>query len=104
LTESLGQRQESYSIDECFIDLAGITGNLTLQARKIRTRVARATGIGQTKTLAKIAHHIAKSVERKPVSNHSQHALVCHLSALPDLEREALLRAVVADRKLTPGG
>jgi DNA polymerase V len=60
-------RQEIYSIDESFIDLAGF-GNFDLQAygQEIRWRVRQWTGlptcvgIAPTKTLAKLANHCAK--------------------------------------------
>jgi len=59
-------RVEVYSIDESFIDLAGI-GNREDFARELRERVHRWTGIpncigiGPTKTLAKLANKAAKS-------------------------------------------
>jgi DNA polymerase V len=66
----LGQfapRQEIYSIDECFLDLAGWAGgDLTATGQAIRRRVRRwlglpvAVGIGPTQTLAKLANHLAK--------------------------------------------
>ena len=61
---ALGHQQEIYSIDECFLDLSGIPGDLVLRSRKIRSRILRATriptciGIAPTKTLAKLANHI----------------------------------------------
>jgi DNA polymerase V len=39
LAAGLGHRQEVYSIDECFVDLAGIPGDLALRARKVRARI-----------------------------------------------------------------
>ena len=57
---------EIYSIDEAFLNLTGIYGSLTKYGRKIRQTVRQwtglpvAVGIGQTKTLAKIAARIAK--------------------------------------------
>lgn len=57
---------EVYSIDEAFLNLAGLSENLTDYGRKIRETVRRwigmpvSIGIGQTKTLAKIANRIAK--------------------------------------------
>jgi len=59
-------RQEIYSIDESFADFSGITEDLTAYSQKIRAAVLRETGIptcvgiGATKTLAKLANHIAK--------------------------------------------
>lgn len=34
----LGPRQEIYSIDECFIELTGVRGDLTARARAVRAR------------------------------------------------------------------
>lgn len=58
-------RVEPYSIDESFIDVAGMRDRMTF-ARNLRDRVQRWTGIpncvgiGPTKTLAKAANKIAK--------------------------------------------
>lgn len=57
---------EVYSIDECFLSLQGFAGNLETYAKSIRTIVEQWTGIpvsvgiGETKTRAKLANHIAK--------------------------------------------
>jgi DNA polymerase V len=57
---------EVYSIDEAFLDLSGFSCSLTEYGRKIRRTVGQWTGIpvtvgiGRTKTLAKIATHLAK--------------------------------------------
>lgn len=62
---SFATRQEIYSIDESFLDLTGHT-NLTEYAQLIRKTVKQYTGIpvgigiGSTKTLAKLANHLAK--------------------------------------------
>ncbi|TXT41391.1 MAG: hypothetical protein FD135_264 [Comamonadaceae bacterium] len=99
LAAGLGHRQEIYSIDESFIDLTGIRGDMTLRSRKIRQRIlqwigiACGIGIGPTKTLAKLANHIAKTAERQPGSYPVQHAQVCHLGNLEPWERDALLQA-----------
>jgi DNA polymerase V len=96
---ALGHQQEIYSIDECFLDMSGIPGDLVLRSRKIRSRILRATkiptciGIAPTKTLAKLANHIAKSAERKPGSYPAQHSQVCHLGAVSSTEFQALLEA-----------
>ncbi len=68
---SLSPEIEIYSIDEAFLDLTGIPvdkpGKL---AEKIKEKVFRWTGIpvsvgiGETKTLAKIANHLAKSDDK----------------------------------------
>lgn len=59
--------QEVYSIDECFLELTGFQSwNLVDYGQQIRQRVKQWTGlpvcvgIGSTKTLAKLANHIAK--------------------------------------------
>ena len=58
---------EKYSIDECFLDLTGITEDLTALCRTVRGTVRQWTGlpvgvgIAETKTLAKIANRIAKA-------------------------------------------
>lgn len=96
---ALGHQQEVYSIDECFLDLSGVTGDLVLRSHKIRSRILRATsiptciGIAPTKTLAKLANHIAKMAERKPGSYPEHHAQVCHLGAVSEEERQELLQA-----------
>ncbi len=60
---------EIYSIDECFLGLNGLEGqwrSFTEMGDSIRNRVKKwiglpvCVGIGQTKTLAKLANHIAK--------------------------------------------
>ena len=99
LAAGLGHRQEIYSIDECFVDLAGIPGDMVRRCRAVRARIERwigiptCVGIGPTKTLAKLANHIAKSAERKPGSYPAQHAQVCHLGAMSQADRHALLQA-----------
>lgn len=61
---------EVYSIDEAFLDLAGLQVDLTEYGREIRRTVGQWTGIpvsigmGRTKTLAKIANRIAKKSEK----------------------------------------
>lgn len=62
-------RHEAYSIDECFVDLTG-TPKLREVSYAMRERVIAWTGIpvcvgiGPTKTLAKLANHIAKKHPR----------------------------------------
>lgn len=63
--QQFAPRQEIYSIDECFLDLAGMQ-NLTEYGQKIRKTVKQWTGIpvgvgiGKTKVLAKFANYLAK--------------------------------------------
>lgn len=99
LAAGLGPTQEIYSIDECFIDMAGVRGDLVDRARKVRERILQWTGlptgigIGATKTLAKLANHVAKAAERKPGSYPAELAKVCNLSALPSDQFNAVLAA-----------
>lgn len=72
---------EVYSIDECFLDLTGFQHlDLTDYGQTIRQRIRQWTGlpvcvgIGPTKTLAKLANHIAK---KNPEFNG-----VCDLNAM----------------------
>ena len=99
LAAGLGHTQEVYSIDESFIDLSAIPGDLVRRARIIRRRIHQwigiptCIGIGPTKTLAKLANAIAKSAERKPGSYPAHHAQICHLGACSREELQALLQA-----------
>lgn len=81
--------QEIYSIDESFLDLTGIQGSGRDVGTAIRQRVRQwvgiptCVGIGQTKTLAKLANHLAKKTTRLQG--------VCDLSGL---DHSALMRAI----------
>ena len=74
-------------------------GDLTARSRQVRARILQWTGIptgigiGSTKTLAKLANHIAKTAERKPGSYPDHHAQVCHLGNLKPMELDALMQA-----------
>jgi len=97
LAAGLGPSQEVYSIDESFIDLTGVRGDLKARALAVRERILRwvgipcCVGIGPTKTLAKLANHVAKQAERKPGSYPPEHARVCDLSCLSRGAVDALL-------------
>ena len=39
ITAGLGPRQEIYSIDESFVDLTGVPGDLTDRSRRVRARI-----------------------------------------------------------------
>jgi len=99
LAAGLGHRQEVYSIDECFVDLEGIPGDLVARSRKVRARIHQwigiptCIGIAPTKTLAKLANHIAKSAERKPGSYPVGYAQVCQWPSFHSAEHVALLQA-----------
>lgn len=62
----LSPRVEPYSIDEMFLDLTGVSGDLGERCRVIRAQVRRivkiptCVGIGPTKTIAKLANKVAK--------------------------------------------
>lgn len=99
LAAGMGPTQEIYSIDECFVGLHGVRGDLVARGRAVRERILQWTGlptcvgIGPTKTLAKLANHIAKSAERKPGSYPAALAQVCNLAGLPDADVRALMAA-----------
>lgn len=81
--------QEVYSIDECFLDLAGAQPSPGDCGRRIRDSVKRLVGIsvgvglGPTKTLAKFANHCAK---KRP-----EFVGVCALGELSPSEIDRLL-------------
>ena len=67
ITSEFASRQEIYSIDESFLDLSEFRHqDLSQHAEKIKQRVQQwigipvAVGIGSSKTLAKLANHLAK--------------------------------------------
>ena len=99
LAAGLGPDQEVYSIDESFINLAGVRGDLVERSHKIRSRILQwvgipcGIGIGSTKTLAKLANHIAKTAERKPGSYPDHLSQVCNLSALSEAQRQEVFEA-----------
>ena len=83
--QSLVDEVEVYSIDEAFADLTGfVHHDLNLLGDDIRTRVFQwvgipvSVGIAPTKTLAKIANHIAKKQK--------QYGGVCVLKSPEDIE------------------
>jgi len=99
LAAGLGPHQEIYSIDESFIDLTGVRGDMVERSHKIRRRILQwvgipcGIGIGSTKTLAKLANHVAKTAERKPGSYPDHLAQVCNLAALATSELESVFAA-----------
>lgn len=98
--------QEIYSIDESFLDLTGIPGTGREIGSEIRRRVRQwvgiptCVGIGPTKTLAKLANHLAKKMPRLQG--------VCDLSGLATADLMRAIRHVPIDevwgvgRKLAP--
>ncbi|SDY95998.1 Y-family DNA polymerase [Nitrosomonas sp. Nm58] len=86
---------EVYSIDECFLGLQGLSKlwpTPTDMGQSIRNRIRQWTslpvcvGFGATKTLAKLANHIAKK--------QSAFNGVCDLASMPPSQLEALLSAI----------
>ncbi|WP_088281035.1 Y-family DNA polymerase [Ideonella sp. A 288] len=92
-------RQEVYSIDESFLDFDGVRGRLADIGRDMRATVLRWTGLptsvgfGPTKTLAKLANHIAKMADRKPGTYAPDLAQVCHLGEMTAAQRDTLFAA-----------
>ena len=97
MAETLGCGQEVYSIDECFLDMSGIP-KATERARAKQAEIlhgigiATCIGIGPTKTLAKLANHIAKSADRKPGSYPVQLGKVCNLVEMTNRQRDWLFK------------
>ena len=99
IAAGLGPAQEIYSIDECFVGLHGMRGDLRERAMRLRSRIVQwigvpcGIGIAPTKTLAKLANHVAKQAERHPDAPYpAALAQVCDLSA-PGVHVDALLAA-----------
>jgi len=69
ILESTVDSWERYSIDEIWLSMGGMPGNLEAFGRDLRSRVLRCTsipvgvGIASTKTLAKLANHTAKRLQ-----------------------------------------
>jgi len=90
-------RQEVYSIDECFLDFDGVRGDLVSTGRDMRATVLRWTGLptsvgfGPTKTLAKLANHVAKTADHKPGTYPPQLAQVCNFGEMPRRELAQLM-------------
>lgn len=84
--------QEIYSIDESFLELTGIPADHAEHARQIRRTVLRdvgipvCVGIASSKTLAKLANHVAKKEPR--------HAGVCDFNAMMDTQLDSLLDSI----------
>ena len=98
LAEKHAPRQEIYSIDECFLDYDGVRGDLVAIGRALRSQVLRWTGLptsvgfGPTKTLAKLANHVAKTAERKPGSYPPGLAGVCHFGEVSAVMLDEVIR------------
>ena len=98
--------QEIYSIDECFLEFTGMPLPHSAIGQAIQKQIRQWTGlpvcagIAATKTLAKLANHIAKK--------HSRFNGVCDLNALTPAEQEEWFTRIPAGeiwgigRKLAP--
>jgi DNA polymerase V len=92
-------RQEIYSIDECFLDFEGVRGDLVAIGREMRSTVLKWTGLptsvgwGPTKTLAKLANHVAKTADRKPGTYPPELAQVCNFGAMSRGELDGVMQA-----------
>lgn len=84
--------QEVYSIDECFLGLDGFNTDLTAYGQTIRQQIKNwiglpvCVGIGSTKTLAKLANHVAK---KQP-----EWQSVCDLGSLSEYALNDLLARI----------
>lgn len=102
IAAGLGTEQEIYSIDECFVGLHGVHGDLRRRGLAIRSRIHRwigipcGVGIGATKTLAKLANHVAKSAARKPGSYPAELAHVCDFSRIASSDLDAIMATTSA--------
>ncbi len=85
-------RQEVYSIDESFLDMEGMPGDLTQTGQIMRQRIKQWVGVpvcvgfASTKTLAKLANHVAK---KRP-----QYESVCDFQAIIPAELDAILASI----------
>jgi DNA polymerase V len=99
LAAEVAPRQEIYSIDECFLDFDGVPGERVATGRELRGKVLTWTGLptsigfGATKTLAKLANHVAKTADRKPGSYPRELAQVCDFGDMTAEQLEAVMRA-----------
>lgn len=97
----MGPEQEIYSIDECFIGLHGLPlESLTERAWHTHRQIAQWTGIpncigiGPTKTLAKLANHIAKSADRQIKPYPAILAKVCNFATLNERQKSYLFKKI----------
>jgi DNA polymerase V len=92
-------RQEVYSVDESFLDFAGVRDDLIDTGRAMRAAILQETGLptsvgfGATKTLAKLANNIAKMADRRLGGYPGHLAQVCDFGRLTQHELEALFAA-----------
>jgi DNA polymerase V len=96
LLSQYSPEQEVYSIDECFLDLTGMAGmtDLTSYAQAMRGTIKQSVGIpvcvgiAPSKTLSKLANHVAKKQKR--------YDSVCDFNAMPAQELDTLFAQIEA--------
>ncbi len=92
LLAQFSPNQEVYSIDESFLDLSGIPIDHTQYSQQIRETIRRCVGIpvcvgiAPSKTLSKLANHVAKK--------NARFGSVCDFNALSETELNDLLAAI----------
>lgn len=92
LLAQFSPEQEVYSIDESFLDISGIQTEHTQYAQQMRENIRRCVGIpvcvgvASSKTLAKLANHVAKK--------NARFGGVCDFNAQTQQELDALFAAV----------
>lgn len=92
ILRAFSAQQEVYSIDECFLDLTGQSGNLLQYGQQIRQRILQWTGlpvcvgVGASKTLAKLANYCAKKMPDMQG--------VCHFNQLTAAQLDGLLQKI----------
>ena len=95
IIDQFAPTQEVYSIDESFLYLTGISQNHIELAHQMRNRIKQWTGlpvcvgIGESKTLAKLANHVAK---KRP-----QFSGVCNLNVMSTEDLNELMASVDVD-------
>ncbi|MDE2118237.1 MAG: Y-family DNA polymerase [Betaproteobacteria bacterium] len=91
LLSRFSPQQEIYSIDESFLELSGMA-ELTRCGQAMRGTIRQCVGIpvcvgiASSKTLAKLANHVAK---KQP-----QYAGVCNFNEMPERDLDALLAGI----------
>jgi len=85
-------RQEIYSIDECFLDMAGHGDDFVRYGRQIRQRIQQwlglpvSVGFASTKTLAKLANHVAKK--------RAEYGGVCDLTVMSGSQLDEIFASI----------
>ncbi len=94
LLSQFSPQQEVYSIDECFLELTGMEspGSLTGYGQRMRQTIKQCVGIpvcvgiASSKTLAKLANHVAKK--------QSRYSGVCNFNGVTESDLDALLATI----------